>query len=90
MKKSVALLAVLASASSAYALPMPDNRPTRTICLKLHQTERGVYGSCDDSRNNVSENRTLLGNGCAEGQAAIQTTGQNVIQACMPAGAVQL
>ena len=81
MKKTIASLAILASANAnALIAPYPDNeRPEiKTVCLYVHQhTEAdgsGYVGSCDETEKNKMSRREILANGCAEGQVAMKVT----------------
>jgi hypothetical protein len=93
MKKTIALMAILATSTSAHALvrPDPNPKPARKICLSLHQAQdKSLIGGCDEAQNNVNRGRTLLHNGCAAGQVAIITTRIVQIESCMPPGIAQL
>ena len=95
MKKTVAAIAILASAAASQAMPpMPDpNAPKpKTVCLKMYQNQDGStsLGSCDASRNNIISKARLGQNGCAAEQAAITTRNKIAISACLPPGVVQL
>lgn len=98
MKKSIASVALLVSASSALAIPVyrPPGTPVpqpKTVCLDIYRSlEDGstVVGSCDESQNNKIQEKELQKNGCAEDQVAIYTFDTKLIDACMPAGMVQL
>lgn len=84
MKKTIAALAILASASTSQAL-MPEfdgleinksKQTERVICLSELYTENDgskVLGACDESEANESYGAQLMANGCAEGQLAIQS-----------------
>lgn len=84
MKKTIAALAILASASTSQAL-MPEGmylegdkskQTERVICLSELYTENDgskVIGSCDESEANAEYGAELKANGCAEGQLAIRT-----------------
>lgn len=89
MKKTIASLALFASASSAHALMIdpsfnpsaeikaqgvPMPQPT-TLCLSINEDQKGnVYvGSCDETERNYLYSLPLEANGCAEGQAAMIT-----------------
>ncbi len=89
MKKTIASLALFASASSAHALMIdprlnqtgeitaqgvPMPQPT-TLCLSYNEDQKGqVYlGSCDETERNHLYSLPILENGCAEGQAALIT-----------------
>jgi hypothetical protein len=79
MKKTVASLAILASASSAFALIGPgDGNPRpqpKNVCLSLYQGERGesYLGDCDNSELNRQRRAPLQANGCAAGQASLRS-----------------
>lgn len=90
------IAAVALSASSAFALIGPGSE-RKTFCLNSYTDANGVQyvGSCDESFNNVTLNKPLLANGCAEGQSALTAYGFNnqfsiEIGACMPPNVVQL
>jgi hypothetical protein len=85
MKKSIATVALLVSASSAHALVRPrpghdlpvDPVQTKTVCLAVYGAEADGSqnaGSCDQSLRNQMYSRELKQNGCAEGQVAIKET----------------
>lgn len=90
MKKTIATLAILASAN-AYALRGPGGPEHETVCLKTYKlSDKSIQaGSCDESRNNASQDRELMENGCAKGQVAVSVE-VDTISSCMPPGAVQL
>lgn len=98
MKKSITSLALLVSATSAHALPPPQNpnapKPKIVIsCLDINSVEKdgSLYiGTCNESENNKTLNKKLNGNGCADDQVAIRTLDKSPVAACMPVGAVQL
>ena len=95
MKKTVAVIAILASTAASQAMPLPPdpNAPKpKTICLNAYQQQDGSVslGSCDASKNNVILKKQIAQNGCAEGQASITTRNKIAISACMPPGVVQL
>jgi len=98
MKKSIASLAMLVSASSALSMPLPRNPnapepQVKTICINSYvdSTDGSLTAAtCDQSENNKVLQRKLLANGCAESQVAIKTYGNVAIEACMPAGMIQL
>ena len=86
MNKTIASLAILASTSSAFALIGPGGTPRpepRTYCLNLSQDEAGVsyVGDCDLKEINRRSKAEIKENGCAEGQAAMQTL-RVVVPAC--------
>jgi len=85
MKKTIASLALLASTTSAFALIGPGGQagPTpKTYCLSLYESEDGTYvGDCDQSKINLRSKRPVNANGCADGQAALQSV-RVVIPAC--------
>jgi hypothetical protein len=75
MKKTIASVALLAS-SSTFALIGPGPRPEpKTVCLNVYEESNGVMyaGDCDQTRANQVYKRTILQNGCADGQAAIRS-----------------
>lgn len=78
MKKTIASLALLASTTSAFALIGPGGQAApepKTYCLSLYESEDGAYvGDCDNTQANVRAKRVINANGCADGQAAMQTT----------------
>lgn len=84
--KTIAGLAILASASNAFGLIGPGGRPQpepRNYCLSLYQNEDGnaYVGDCDNTANNRRFKLKLNQNGCADGQAAMQTI-RVVIPSC--------
>lgn len=97
MTKTIASIALLASASTAMAMPRPlppgTPRPKiSNVCLATHQveTDGSLYGSCDETNNNQSLGRPLLSNGCAQNQVKLTFEGESPIRACLPPGIVQL
>ncbi|MES2768723.1 MAG: hypothetical protein V4596_06205 [Bdellovibrionota bacterium] len=91
MKKTIAAIAILASTQAHALAPPGPTIPKQKVCLKSYKLDdKSVQvGSCDSSYNNQSENLPLKENGCAKNQVAL-TVDENTIQACLPAGAVQL
>lgn len=91
MKKTIAVMALLATASSAQALIGPDHRPVKKLCLRAYANQDGsVSAGCNEVRNNEAKNRRLLQNGCAAGQIAVLTTRTVEIESCLPPGVAQL
>jgi hypothetical protein len=91
--------AFVLSASSAFALIGPGPLDTKTICLSAHEDKDGVVfaGSCDQARNNKTEKKDILANGCAEKQVAVTATKTRSakewsvkVYDCMPPHVVQL
>ncbi|HYX36508.1 MAG TPA: hypothetical protein VE954_25655 [Oligoflexus sp.] len=99
LSKTIAALGLTAS-SSAFGLMAPDQPVrTKTVCLNTYERADGSLelGTCDEAKNNKTEGRPRLENGCAEGQAAMTvtkwTTQQGFtpkIEACLPPNVVQL
>ncbi len=95
MKKTIAAVALLAS-SGALALvgPRDPNLPPpkfSKICLRTYvESDGSVLGTCDESNNNQRGGKTLLKNGCAEGQVGLTVLGNSPVTSCMPPGVVQL
>lgn len=78
MKKTIASMALLVSTTSAFALIGPGGRDVpkpKTYCLSLYETEQNVayVGDCDESDKNARYGLELKENGCADGQAALQS-----------------
>jgi hypothetical protein len=102
MKKTIASLAMLASAVSAttaLAMPQPKDPSApepvvKTICMSTYSynADKSIdLGGCDESPNNVAEKRKIMDNGCAEGQVALISIDDEIkIEACMPPGMAQL
>lgn len=86
MKKTVAALAVLASATTAFALVRPGvGQPVQqpqqqTVCMSLHQDQdKSLYaGGCDMTARNKMSSVRLKSNGCAEGQVSITVVGVGI------------
>lgn len=78
MKKTVASLAILASASSAFALIGPGGpgqpRP-RNYCVSSYHGQNGeaYVGDCDLTQQNLRRQAPLLQNGCAQNQASLRS-----------------
>jgi hypothetical protein len=99
ISKTIAALSLTAS-SSAFGLMAPDQPVrTKTVCLNTYERADGSLelGTCDEAKNNRTERRPLLENGCAEGQAAMtvqkwasQPGFTPQIAACLPPNVVQL
>lgn len=102
MKKTTITIAALAlSASTSFALIGPGGAPmeSRTYCLKSYTDFDGSANAitCDETANNETEGRTILGNGCAEDQMSL-TTAKSIsetrypveIGSCLPPNVVQL
>jgi hypothetical protein len=98
MKKSIAVLALSASSTSAFAFMMQPQQ-TKTYCLSVYEGADGAKfaSSCDESKNNEILGKDLLENGCAEDQVALTARkhkGQKKfdiqISACLPPNVVQL
>jgi hypothetical protein len=92
MKKTIAAVALMASATTSMAMPFPHNEPPKTMCLKVYSApdKSKEASDCDDSDNNATLKLKLKANGCAAGQVVISTYDQLNIPKCMPAGAIQL
>lgn len=100
MKKTIAIAALLVSSSSALAMPIFPGRDgagevklpeLQRYCLKTYKaSDKSVKLGCDESRNNVRLERTLKANGCAAGQAALETFEVLAIDSCLPPGFAQL
>lgn len=93
MKKTIALLAIVASSNAnALRAPFPNGEPsTKTVCLRTwHRTDGSAVGSCDESYNNQSRKTDLKENGCGADQVALTVLSDTKIEACLPPGAVQL
>ena len=94
MKKTIASLAILASAQAALSMPVPrdPNAPQPKInhvCLKTYGTKDGSkIATCDASY--INDGKTLLANGCAKDQIELTIVGDSPIMACMPPGMAQL
>lgn len=85
MKRTIAAVALLASASTSQALIEPgvfgadetkSRQPERVICLSEYSPEadgsRNV-GACDESNANRVYGLEIMANGCAEGQLALRS-----------------
>jgi len=100
MKKSITAIALAASSTSAFALIAPNlGDEQKTYCVSTYEADDGsqYVSQCDETKNNERENRPLLQNGCAEGQAAISGFKRrsekkfNIeISACLPPNVAQL
>jgi hypothetical protein len=100
MKKSITAIALAASSTSAFAMIEPnDGAERKTYCVSTYEADDGsqYVSQCDETENNKRENRPLLQNGCAEGQAAIGGVKRRSekkfdieISACLPPNVVQL
>lgn len=96
MKKTVATLAIMvsaSSASSAHAIVQPPGGTppplpqTRTICLSelSREVDGSVYlNTCDESLRNERWERPTLANGCASEQFALKVTDASVQIAMCP------
>ncbi len=81
MKKTIsATIIALSGATSALALWAPAPVASKTYCLDYWDVQNEDVGTpayraatCDQSNNNSILGRTLLSNGCAEGQMALTT-----------------
>src|SRR5262249_47388511 len=92
----VASMALMASASSAYAIVGPNPasstapssihpRPTPApVCISKWEDETGAEfaTACDLTSSNYRYGREILSNGCAEGQVALLTTSNIHVPAC--------
>lgn len=87
MKKTITSLAILASASSAFALVGPGgpgNHPKpKNVCLSHSVGNQGeaYVGDCDQSQMNRLRKLPLLANGCAVNQASLRSL-KVIIPAC--------
>lgn len=97
MKKTIATLAIMTTATIAAAMPRPTdpNAPKpvlKTICLAQYTNQDGSVSlsNCNSARNNTIKKLEIKENGCAEGQASIRTYENLAIRACLPPGVVQL
>ncbi len=92
MKKTIALVALMASATTVLAMPGPRTQPKVKMCIQLYsaQDKSLVAKNCDESDNNAKLNLKINDNGCAKDQAAISSTDKLNIPKCMPAGMIQL
>ena len=92
MKKTIAAVALMASANTVMALAPPPSNPAKTVCLNVYtvKDKSKVAADCDDSDNNARLSRKIQQSGCTSRQVAITTYDQLNIPKCMPAGAVQL
>ncbi len=91
MNKTIASLALFASATSAHAI-VPPNLPTHKACITIYKGEKGATyaGDCDETANNKDLSKPLnKESGCAKGQASLVSYSVKV-PACMPVGVVQL
>lgn len=78
MKKTIAAMAILASASSqaligpgGHPRPMPKN----VVCVSLYKDAGGyIAGNCDQTAKNEKYGAELKDNGCAKDQAAMRIT----------------
>ena len=93
MKKTVATLAIMVSASAAHAIVQPPGGTpvpppqARTFCLsELNRAEDGsVYlNTCDESLRNERWERPTRANGCAAEQFALKVTDASVQVAMCP------
>lgn len=96
MKKTIASAALLASATSAFAIvgPMGDAslqslQPVKPLveknfCLSLYEDNNGekYVSDCDESLANKKYGLELGENGCAEGQVSFRTIRNIEIKAC--------
>ena len=94
MKKTIAAIAMIASANAvAFAPPGlggPAPKVTK-VCLSTHPLrDESIVAGCDESANNIREERKILENGCAAQQVALTVLGDSPVNSCMPPGAVQL
>jgi hypothetical protein len=87
MKKTIASLALLVSAGSAFALvgPGPNPPQPKNVCLSVYEGNQGesYLGDCDLTPNNKKHNVKLLANGCAQGQASLKSF-RIQVPACVP------
>ena len=97
MKKSVTLLALAASSSSAFALIGPARLPTKVLCIETNESDDGaLFGrTCDMTQRNRTEQKVILSNGCAEGQVSILSVKQAAkwtidLNPCLPPNLAQL
>jgi hypothetical protein len=98
MRKTITVLAITASSSSAFALRAPTVE-TINYCLNTFQNDSGATfaGTCDQSANNTTKQVPLLENGCAAGQISLEASKYQgskefsiVIYPCLPPNIAQL
>jgi hypothetical protein len=87
---------VFLASSPAFALrphdpnSPPPPKPT-TYCLEIYKgRDGGQSATCDARENNEIEKKKILSNGCAKGQIAFVNVEQDLVEGCLPTGAVQL
>lgn len=96
MKKTIAAMALLVSASNALAIAPPhhEKREFKDVCLEVWQTGQDGsqrIGTCDETKNNKQLKRQILENGCAEGQVQMTVeVSKTDIRSCWAPGVVQL
>lgn len=89
MKKTIATLAILASASANALMPgpgahVPERPETKTACIEVYEGYSDgslITGTCDATMKNEMYSKQLMENGCAKGQAAMQVV-ENQIKSC--------
>ncbi len=99
MKKTIAVLAMMAS-SNALAIVGPEvpNQPepqVSKVCFQISSFKidgnKVLYSaSCDETRNNESDKRPILANGCAKNQVSMTFEGASPVESCHPPGFIQL
>lgn len=93
MKTSLAIstLALVASTQAMALIGPNPGREAHKACLTITEDGAdGMYaGNCDETNNNKRAGKTILENGCAQGQAAL-TTFEIKLPACRDPRVVQL